>query len=123
MGERGPLIMAVAAALVLPLAGLSIIWAIARAPDDHTGRMIVIFEDQPTDTVAFQRIAASGARPIRVIGAVDGWIAEADSTESVASLRHHQKASLVFRDIGLGRTLAGCLGLAAGPARPHGIIP
>lgn len=123
MAERSTLLSALAAMLVLPLAGIAIIWVIARAPDDHTGRVLVMFQDQPGDTIAYQRIAASGARPIRVIGSVEGWIAEADTPRTVASLRQQFGASHVFRDIGLGRALAGCLGLASGPARPRGMIP
>jgi hypothetical protein len=123
MADRAPLLLALSAMLILPLAGIALIWAIARAPDDHTGRILVMFDDQPGDTVAYTRIAASGARPIRVIGSLDGWIAEADTTRAVAILRQQYGASHVFRDIGLGRALAGCLGLVSGPVRGKGIIP
>jgi hypothetical protein len=123
MADRAPLLLALAATFVLPLAGLAFIWAIARAPDDHTGRILVMFQDQPADTVAYQRIASSGARPIRVIGSVDGWIAEAESQHTVTTLRQQYGASWVFRDIGLGRALAGCLGLATGPVRHKGMVP
>lgn len=123
MAERAPLLLALAAMLVLPLAGLAVIWALARAPDDHIGRMLVLFHDQPGDTIAYQRIAASGARPIRVINSVDGWIAEAETPETVATLRRQYGASQVFRDIGFGKALAGCLGLAYSPVRSNGLIP
>lgn len=123
MADRAPLLLALAAMLLLPLAGLAIIWALARAPDDHTGRILVVFQDHPDDTTAYSRIAASGARPIRVIGSVDGWIAEADLPDTVATLRQQFGASWVLRDIGLGRALAGCLGLATGPVRNKGLIP
>jgi len=123
MADRRPLLLALGAAFVLPLAGLLIVWTIARAPDGHTGRILVVFEDEPGDTEAYLRLASSGARPIRVIDSVGGWIAEAEDPGAASALREWFGASYVLRDIGLGRTLAGCAGLATGPARPRGIIP
>lgn len=123
MAERSTLFLALAAAVALPLAGLVVIGLLSRAPDAHTGRILVLFQDQPTDTEAFARIASAGARPIRVIGALDGWIAETDVEGAVTALRQTAQVRAVFRDIGLGRALAGCLGLASGPARPGGLIP
>lgn len=123
MAERSTLVLALGAAVALPLAGLIVIGLLSRAPDAHTGRILVLFQDEPTDTEAFARIADAGGRPIRVIDTLDGWIAEADTPETVTVLRRQGQVRAVFRDIGLGRALAGCLGLASGPARPAGLIP
>ncbi len=115
--------IALLVAIGLPVLGVAAIAAIAFAPDDYTGRILVVFEDQTDDTDAYMRLAGSDARPLRVITAIDGWIAESETPGTVAALRDTYGARFVFRDVGLGRAMAGCLGLASGPARPHGIIP
>ncbi|WP_416896825.1 MAG: hypothetical protein ACMVY4_15030 [Minwuia sp.] len=123
MAEARTIWIAVAAAVLLPLAALAVIGAAARAPDGHTGRILVIFDGAPGDTEAFATLARHDARPLRVIASVGGWIAEAEGAGTVEGLREDGSARFVFRDVGLGRAMAGCLGLANGPARPKGIVP
>ncbi len=107
----------------LPLLALMIIGWIALAPDDYRGRVLVIFQTPTTDTQAYIRLANAGMRPLRVISSIGGWIAEAEQRGGVAGLSAQDDVLVVFRDIGLGRAMAGCLGLALGPARPRGPIP
>lgn len=114
---------ALAAALALTvLAGL-FMYGLARAPDDHEGRILVFFDGPLTDREAYARLAASGAEPLRLMSAADGWVAEAREPGAVGRLRRELGADWVFRDVGAGRTLAGCLALARGPAEPRRMAP
>lgn len=111
-----------AALLLTVLAGVFMV-LIARAPDGHVGRILVFFDAPLSDQEAYLRLAAAGAEPIRVMSAADGWIAEARVAGAVGRLRRVHGASWIFRDMGLGRALAGCLAFARPPAGPRRTVP
>lgn len=115
------LAVAILTGLGLPVLALLIMFLIARAPDDYQGRVLVIVDDSLSDTESFTLLAQAQLRPLRVIGQVNGWIAEADQAGGVGRLNTAAPVHLVLRDIGMGRALAGCLSLASGPARPSNL--
>lgn len=122
-GGGWPLWATLAAALLLTALAGVFVYRLARAPDDHVGRALVFFEQPLADREAYLRLAAGGAEPIRLMTAADGWVVEVRDAGGVGRLRTEHGASWVLRDIGMGRTLAGCLALVRAPAERKPLQP
>lgn len=114
--ERSTIWVAAVSAVALPAMVLVAMLWLSGAPDDYRGRMVVRFADSPGTTEAVTRIAAAGARPLRLIGFADAWVAHAEHPGAVPLLKA-AGAQAIFRDLGYDGLFAGCFGLASGPAR------